>query len=413
MKILVTNHWALYQNLGDLAIIQSMLSQLQSKFPNAEIVFESSHPEITKKYYPDLKLTKKIFDLPNFKKAKSLYSFEFIYKNFFGLVKLSFLFLNFYIFKYTGIDILNTEILKHYKTADLIIFAGGDYFCEFYAYDLRFKEIELIKKLNKPCVIYSQSIGPFSGKGIANAKKSLSKVDAILARDNKSVRLLKEYGVDESKIYKVTDCVTLMEELKTDKANKAVCKYQIDDKTIGFVFRDIRFTKIDELEYQGYIKGMLDFMKYTEEKGYKPLIVAPQNSDLETSEKVKKDFNLKYEIFKTRDLHPREVKYVFSKIKALVSPRMHPIIIASTAGTPVIGVGLEFKMQEYMSIMNLQDYFIPMLPFDLDKAKNTLNKLLSNYTDLKEVLQKSISEVHKTSTLNAEYTEKVFLNFKK
>jgi hypothetical protein len=63
--------------------------------------------------------------------------------------------------------------------------------------------------------------------------------------------------------------------------------------------------------------------------------------------------------------------------------------------------------------MNLQDYFIPMLPFDLDKAKNTLNKLLSNYTDLKEVLQKSISEVHKTSTLNAEYTEKVFLNFKK
>ena len=404
MHILIKDNWAL--NLGDVAIAESMISQMRSTFPGCEITLESSHPEVTKRYFPDIKIIPRLFDVSRINHTKKIYSFEFIGKNISFLTKTFHALLSSYLLFAIKKKRTKNGTLKAYREADLILSAGGDFITEKYAYFLRFYEISLIKKLDKPIILYAQSIGPFKKRNVKMAFKYLNKVDAILARDKTTFDLLKSYNI-KAPIYQTADATILLKPKDSEKVQTALKKYQIDKDSIGFVIRDIKYTDIDKDDYEKYISGSIKLIEHARKKGLRPIFIAPNPEDLQAEKLMNEKYDLGLKIIKTEDFMPSEMKQILSKMKLLVSTRLHPVIIATTAKTPVICIGKEFKMKDYMLLAGIEDYYINMIPYDSKKAKTLVDEVLDNYSEIKEILDKSIEKTVILSKRNANCVKNV------
>ena len=404
MHILIKDNWAL--NLGDVAIAESMISQMRSTFPGCEITLESSHPEVTKRYFPNIKIIPRLFDVSCINHAKKIYSFEFIGKNVPFLAKTFHAFLSSYLLFAIKKKRTKNKTLEAYREADLILSAGGDFITEEYAYFLRFYEISLIKKLDKPIILYAQSIGPFKKRNIKMASKHLNKVDAILARDKTTFDLLKSYNI-KAPIYQTADATILLKPKDSKKVQEALKKYKINENSIGFVIRDIKYTDIDKDDYEKYISGSIELIEHAKRRGLRPIFVAPNPEDLKAEKMMNEKFDLGLKIIKTEAFMPSEMKQILSKMKLLVSTRLHPVIIATTAKTPVICIGKEFKMKDYMLLAEIEDYYINMIPYDSKKAKTLVDEVLDNYSEIKEILDKSIEKTVILSKGNANCVKNV------
>lgn len=404
MHILIKDNWAL--NLGDVAIAESMISQMRSTFPGCEITLESSHPEVTKRYFPDIKIIPRLFDVSCINHAKKIYSFEFIGKNVPFLAKTFHAFLSSYLLFAIKKKRTKNGTLRAYQKADLILSAGGDFITEEYAYFLRFYEISLIKKLDKPIILYAQSIGPFKKRNIKMASKYLNKVDAILARDKTTFDLLKSYSI-KAPIYQTADATILLKSKDSEKVQEALKKYKINENSIGFVIRDIKYTDISKNDYEKYISGSIKLIEHARKKGLQPIFIAPNPEDLQAEKLMNKKHDLNLEILKTANFAPGEIKQMLSKMKILVSARLHPIIIATTAKTPAIGIGREFKMKNYMFLAELEKYYIDIASYDLEKAKFLIDEILNNYSETSNVLDGSVEKMVGLSKGNADCVKNV------
>ncbi|MBC7406606.1 MAG: polysaccharide pyruvyl transferase family protein [Candidatus Parcubacteria bacterium] len=410
-KILITNHFVNAQNLGDLALVEAIISQMREIFDNPEIILESDNPELSKQYFKSIPIVERLFAIRNIKLSKNIYSFDFVLKNLPQMFRLFFIIINYYLFKFLGLNLLNQQVLKEYQSADLILMIGGDYLSKYYAYKLRFMEIELAKTLKKPIILYAHSVGPFKNYDIAYSKKVLSMTDGVFARDEKSEKLLIEYGVDKKKIFRTADSVLLMKTSSSNSAQNLVTKLNIDKNTIGLVIRDNGFSQMEDTGYQKYLAGMKLYVDFILENGFKLVFIAPNNSDILATHKFVKEYNYNLPIFYTRDLQPEEAKYVLSKFKIVISSRMHPLIITSSTGVPVIGIGLEFKTLNYLTLVGLEKYCQKMDDFDIDNAKQAFNELNANYETICKNLQVKIGLVQEKSKLNMSLTKEIYSKY--
>lgn len=405
MKIVIKDNWA--KNLGDVAIAESMISQMREVYPGCEIVLESSHPEITREYFTDIKVVGRLFDISKIKYSKKIYSYSFISHNLPFIFGVLHAFVSSCFFVIFNQKKSRYEILNEIKSADLVLSAGGDFLSEKYAYQLRLFEYSLIKKLQKPLILYAQSIGPFPKISITLVRRTLNKVDGIFARDEKTVSLLKEYGVEKN-VYRTADSVILLPSNSSDRAARVINEYNISNRTIMFVVRDTKFTDISDADHQNYVSGIVDTISYVSKLGYNVVFLAPNEEDLHLSQKINSDYNLSLPILDTRSLLPSEVKFILSQIKLLISARMHPMIIASCAGTPVISTGHEFKMKNYMKLIGMEDYYLDMAPLNKSSLVSKIDTVLNNYKENKDLLQKKVDEITLMSGKNLEYLKDLF-----
>jgi len=383
MKIIIKDNWS--KNLGDVAVAEAMICQMQETFPGCFLVLESSHPAITKEYFKDIKIVPRLFDVSKIKYTGKVFSLKFFFNNIPFILKTIYIVINSFLFVTFNMKKSKFEILNEIKSADLILSAGGDFLSKKYAYPLRFFEYFLIKKQHKILILYAQSIGPFPKISIFFVRWFLKKIDGILARDEKTVSLLKEYGVF-SNVYKTADSVILLKTNDSFRAKKIISDYKVDKTTVMIVVRDTKFTDISEREHSVYISGITEVISYILLLGYKVMFFAPNEEDLFFSQKINKDFNLNLPIMDIHTLLPSEIKFVFSNIKFLISARMHPIIIASTVGIPVISTGYEFKMSNYMKSIGMENYYLDMIPFNKESLILKINLLIKSYDNIQQNL---------------------------
>ena len=131
---------------------------------------------------------------------------------------------------------------------------------------LRFYEFWLLKKLGIPNILYAQSVGPFDGKARKQAHFGLNQVTTIIARDNRTVELMKEYGV-EVPVIKSTDSAICLPTIVNSENEKVVADLGLqEEKYIGIVIRGLKFTEYGEEEYMKYERGMQEILKYLVKK---------------------------------------------------------------------------------------------------------------------------------------------------
>lgn len=409
MKILLIHHNA--SNLGDVAIAEATINQLRKQFDNCEILLESSNPQLSKKYFKGIVILPRLFDINGINHTNKIFSFEFVIKNIPFLIRTSFAYAISLIFIIFRKNICLFPILIEYKNADLILSIAGDSISQDYAYFLRFYEIWLLRQLKKIVILYAQSIGPFTKNNLKYAKKYLSMVTAIFARDKTTYKLMKQYGIN-TKIFITADTVISLSPRISSTTKSVINKYSLNKNVICMVIRTLKYTNYSLKEYGLYLNGMKIIVDKLERNGFKLLFIASIPEDALAAVAFSKSYHLNNPILKLYDYMPSEVKTILSKVKLLISPRMHPIILAASMDVPAIGIGREFKMKNFMQMIGLKELFIDMAPFSSKKALLKLNKLLVNYKGYKKTLKHNIVNMQYLSYQNVLYADKIYHSYR-
>jgi len=396
-------------NSGAVAMAESAIESIQKTFLKSEIIIESDFPKQTRKMFPNVKVVKRAFSTASLKVTRKSFSLEFIFKNFSFLTRVILVFLFSFLaaifkFKKTPFSGVNAMI-----GSDLVISLAGDSISQDYSYILRFYEFWLIKRFNTPNILYAQSVGPFDGNSRKLAQRSLNWVTAILARDKKTIELMKKYGV-KVPIYRTADAAIMLPTITDKEVKKVVRQNNLNKaKKVGIVIRDIKFTQYSEEEYDKYQKGMVNIIKFLEKLNLKPIFVTSSIVDFNAILKFKKKYDVNYPIIKLFNYKPSQDKGILQILYFLISPRMHPIILASSSDgcVPVICLGREFKMKEYMDLAGLKDNYLDMIPFKEDLLKKKIKKLITNYDKIKSKLERSLPKMKRMSSSNIDIVKKI------
>jgi len=407
MKILLIHHNS--NNLGDVAIVEATIAQVQKQFPGCDITLESNNSDLSRKTFRDIKVVSRLFGISGVVHTKKIVSLDFFIKNLPFILRTIRSIIASQIFVTLRLKSFFLPILKEIYEADIILSVAGDSISPDYAYFLRFYEISLIHRLKKPLILYAQSIGPFEGKMLKQAKKYLSLTTAVFARDETTYKFMDEYRIN-TKIYRTADTVISLEPQENENTRNVIKEFGISDNTVCVVIRVLQYTNYSVEEYDKYTQSMHDIILEIIEKGLSPLIVASIPEDAEAGKLFIEKYKLNLKVLKLYDFLPSEVKTILRNIKLLISPRMHPVILSSTVGVPVIGQGREFKMRNYMRLIGQEEYFINMIPIDTEKLLSLITSILDNYSDVKADINNNLILATELSNKNGEYLKQVYNN---
>lgn len=298
MKVLISGYYG-YHNVGDEAILKSIITALKEEDPKIEIVVLSNDVEYTKKTYNV--------------KAINRWSVG--------------------------------EIFKNLKNSNGLISGGGSLLQDVTskrAVKYYIGIMALCKFAKKPYFIYAQGIGPINDKlNQKITKKYLNYANYISLRDEESKEFVKSIGVTKE-IEIVPDPV--MGYSIDDFKSNVMDNYNYD--FISISVRDWSSAKTDFLEK---VKECCDELI---EKGQKIVFVPMHGKhDYETSKQIVDKMKNKCEIF-PYDSSIEEKILCIKKSKLMIGMRLHALIFASTVDTPMIGISYDPKIDSFLNLVN-------------------------------------------------------------
>lgn len=353
MKVVISGYYG-FDNLGDEAILKSIIIALKEADKNIEITVLSNNPTKTEKNYNV--------------KSVNRWNINKIYKE---------------IISSDGLISGGGSLLQDVTSSRNILY---------YTFIMG-----LAKILKKPVFIYAQGIGPIH-KNINKkiVKYFLNNVQYISLRDEESFNLVKNIGVKTiSEI--VPDPVMGLDFKNIDTKEK-------EDNYIVVSVRDWS-TKND------YLKEIAKVCDSLSNKGIKiKLLPMHGKLDEETSVKLASMIKNNVEILShTMDIE-NKLKYI-KGANLVIAMRLHALIFAGNVGTPMIGVSYDPKIESYLKLVkqpcigNVND------KIDSDKLTKEALYVVNNYMEIKQNLENSTNSLKLTAKLTANKALDIFKNY--
>ncbi len=386
-------------NTGSVAMAEAAIISLKNKYPEALITIESDYPDLTKKMFSDVRVVKRAFSIAELTITKKILSFEFIFKNLGFIARTIWIFLVGLIVGAFRIKRVPNEGLSAMINSDLVLSLAGDSISQYYSYTLRFFEFWIINRFRIPNILYAQSVGPFDGFARRQARIGLNLVTAIIARDEETVKLMKKYKI-RTPVYQSVDLAIALPTIENKKNEKEIRKYFSNKKeVVGVVIRTNALTKHLDSEYLDYTKETFKVLKYITSKGIDVLFIPTIKADYNAMIKFRKDFDLDIPIIRLFDFKASEAKGILQKLNFVISPRMHPVILSSSSDghVPVIGLGREFKMFEYLKLINHDDYFVNFLSQEKGVLLKKVKKMIENRNKNSRKISKRMKKMKRIS----------------
>ncbi len=382
-------------NTGDAGILMSTLNSIKRGFKDEAEVLVGSHQSSTvSKYYPEvnyMKFTENLNDRIFYRGITKIPRNYFIllYSKLFGLIP-SFLL--------TGYE---KQLIHNIKTSDLIFSPGGGYLTD--AYHLQFNLALfrwIIKRVKKPLVFYSQSIGPIWKKQtISHLKFILSKSRAVILRDFESVDHLKKIfpTLPENMFISADEAFTFKSLPKKP--------YQVKNH-IGISVRDWSFSNTGH-PHQKTMEVFKENMKQLCEdliQKYNCKITfistCQGNADYKDDSIVAMDilsrinatFTSNIEV--DRNFYPLDnLIKKFADFDVFIGTRMHSIIFNFLNLTPCLGIVYEFKTRELFKRIDLENLLFDMHSEDYPKLLASAEYLIEHKQEIHHKLQQKIPEL--------------------
>ena len=349
MKVLISGYYGFY-NIGDEAILKSIIEALRNEDPNIDIVVLSNDVEYTKNTY----------------KVNAINRWK-----------------------------LN-EIYKELLKCDGLISGGGSLFQDVTSSRsiLYYTGIIWLAKLaKKPIFIYAQGVGPIEKK--SNRKivgKFFNKVDYITLRDKESKVLLNAIGVRKD-IDIVPDPVM---GFNIENYEFKPPEYYTNDDYITVSIRD---WKKNNSEFQKNIALTCDKII---ESGINVVFI-PMHGEHDEKISIEVANMMKYNAkVLSKNLTMEEKMMYIKESKLMIGMRLHALIFAATVGTPMIGISYDPKIDSYLKLIeqpSIGNVEIEWSPLELT---NMVLDIISNYDNEKIILE---NKTHKLKSL-APYTAK-------
>lgn len=313
IKIVLSGYYG-FDNIGDEAVLYSIVSVLRREIENVQITVLSNNPD----------------------KTKALYAVDSV--NRWNL----------------------KEVSKAIKASDLLISGGGSLLQDVTSsktvpYYLAIVKIAQLYK--KKVVFYSQGIGPVN-KGISRwlIKAVVNKVDGIYVRDAASKKLLEEIGIKKT-VGAALDPVLGIEVPEGNRMNQG-------GKTVGIYIRPWMNDEHDKNLKESLVPSLLFLI----EKGYrlcfipmhfeqdreiaKALAKMVKKSAMEDSKIDSADLDQSIEVV-DKMLSIKEVLAYTASFEMVIGMRLHSLIMAVASKVPVVALSYDPKVTEFMKEMEL------------------------------------------------------------
>lgn len=239
------------------------------------------------------------------------------------------------------------KISKAIKNCDLFISGGGSLLQDqtstrsllYYLFMIR-----LALHYNKKVMLYANGIGPINSENnVRRVKRIVNKVDLITLREEDSLKLLKNIGINKPKILLTADPVLTTKPKEEVFINDIFIKEEIplDTKLIGVNIRkwkwsvDLKTQLAKSLEY---IYNKYELL---------PLFIPMSHEDIDIILETAGLLNTPYSIL-SNIYEPEELIGIMGRLDMVIAMRLHTLIYASIAATPMIGLIYDPKIKGYL-----------------------------------------------------------------
>jgi len=400
MHILIT-HFYDRHNGGDAAILSVTISELQAAFPEAEFTIQTM--EDVKKY-------------PDFEGHPTVTSFipiiffnqhSFVVKMLHFGVLLITTFMWAILNRFLGIkaDFLLTadvrKIMHALQQADLVVPVGGGY--------LRSKEslistvnlilllypLYLAKILNKPVMLFSQSLGPFSN-GFENALVTfvLNKVDLILVREHKTKTKLEKMGVNPKLMISSADAGFIFDITPAKQRLPKGLLPRTQRKLVGLTARKWLAPKEQaqfETEVANFIRWLVNDLKH--EVVFIPQVTSSmfEDDDFLVMKRIQKKIRkVKHVTYLYDQYTHHELKALYTHLDYMVGTRFHSVIFALTSLVPAMAIEYEHKTSGILTDLNLEKWYIKMEDVTTEKLQTMFRDLQKQEKRYRATLRKNL-----------------------
>lgn len=222
----------------------------------------------------------------------------------------------------------------------------------------------LAYSLGKPPVLGPCSIGPFAWPYRSFAHGLLQRTQRILVREDKSLEILRQLGIPDSKISRTPDMAFGQKRAANtaagDAATAQLMREAGDREIIGISVREHSFPgRANRARAQGeYLQHVAKAVGELSARENAAIVIVPQTlEDIPTGRALASLFQERFPTVPCttleNDLSPSDLMNLYGRLRLLVGTRMHANILAMCAGTAVAAIAYELKTFGILERMGL------------------------------------------------------------
>jgi colanic acid/amylovoran biosynthesis protein len=432
--LITTGAGVVLSNKGSIAILITIIENLQVIFPHAKIYIEL--------YWPNKQ--KEIFDIEKrFKNVEIIGHLLDKPVHAVGIISMVFLFLPLRKFSkslYSNIMLKLFPKLKPYLLADLYISLAVEVFTIYYDDTFLKRTIRYLAYLytflvaillRKEYVMFAQTLAPFGWPFRFIMKFIVENAALVTLRDEISYENLKREGVLPKNIYVTADPAFLLETASEERIKEILNFEDIDinklkssrKKVIGICIARATGIKLNENEYHRIVKTISEVVDVIVREYNASVIFIPhssgkvrkEHSDFLVGEDIRRSISIQnkgsFYLIK-EDYGPQEIKGIIGMLDLLISHRMHPTIFALSMGIPSILLAFNEKAYGLMRRFELSDYVVPTNNISEREILSKIDAIFYDYTKIKKTIIEKISPVENLAKRNFELLNREWGNGK-
>lgn len=351
------------RNLGDMAIMSSIMESLSKRLPDAEFYVPSINPEWTRKHYGHRYNVKAVNVMPWTLSLRLL-----------GLPTLTCL--------------AKSDVAL---ICDGIIFGKKLFNPAFnYLITLVFL-VPLARLLGCKMVCYSTGIGPFQSKiSRLFAKWTINGCDLVMMRERDSEKLTKEIGVTQP--VELTGDAAFINPVSDDKVAVAIMReigLDPEKPTMAInatAYLDTWLSAHERLQDpKGLLKTIAEGVKRAQasvKDSFQPMIFCTHPMDEATCRELAVMCDGKVLTNSTYLSH--DLQAVIRRCGILVGMRFHSIVLASSVETPVVGLIYAPKVRGYLRLLECEDYSLELASLTPQSLGDKLTEAWNARKELQE-----------------------------
>jgi colanic acid/amylovoran biosynthesis protein len=297
--------------------------------------------------------------------------------------------------------------LDAFRSANLIVSAGGTYLVEHYRLELNLLQLALAVSTGNPTVMFTQSLGPFRNGHIRSwVQRLFPKMAIILLRDQQSFQNLEDAKVSRANARIMPDAAFALAdieqlEMRSTRPQGARLRVAISVRSWDFpghprpqeAVRNYRASisrMVAELVRQHDAEiTMISTCQGVSEYRYDDSIVA---RDIASS--LARDVAQRVTI--NSDFHsPEELKDIFHGFDFVIATRMHAAILALCSGTPVLPIAYEFKTKELFEGLGGGEWVLDIGSMQPQQCIALLDRFVAKLDEVRDDMIPRIVEQHK------------------
>lgn len=296
------------------------------------------------------------------------------------------------------------QALYHFKRAKLFINGGGSLMQDVTSYrSLWFYlwTLACAKRSGCPVIMYGCGIGPIrNGRNRVRAAKVINKyVDAITLRDPDSKKELEALGVNKPQIALSADTTVILPASEKDVVDGLLesCSIPPEGSYIAFILRPWPGFE----DKTRYIAAAADYAYET--YGLTPVFfpIEPR-LDVAAAQRVTAHMHAPYHAISGAYTAAQTIG-ILSRMKVVVSMRLHGLIFSAGQGVPLVGIVYDQKVGSFLSYIGQNLYE------DLHTiTEESLKKLIDGAVDLGKdptFLSESVEKLRQMEAVNRQVAE--------